>query len=156
MRLGRIRHDDVEGIVARGLCCHLSVGGDHITHARATVLAGEWQNRGGASCESGDAGLVKVVGGLKSSGGLLLNVAVAVDSAGQHEQSSGINVFGARCERRRDGCDFAGSVYGNIGANGATLGRHERAIADGGRDGLRRFRHGRQKLCVRGRHKRLR
>ena len=84
-RLARIGHDHVEGVVDHRLLRPLAVVGDHLAHRLAAMLGGERDHRGRAAERRRDRAGVEVVGVPDAHARELLDVAVAVDPARQHQ-----------------------------------------------------------------------
>ena len=127
-RLARVRDDHVEGVVDHRLPGPLAVVGDHLQHRGAAVLGGERDHRGGAAERRRDRPAIEVVGVPDPHARELLDVAVAVDPARQHQQARGVDL--ARAARQILGeRDDAAAAHADVGAEGVRGGHHG-AVAD--------------------------
>ena len=93
--LRRVGDDEVEGVVHHRLGAGARVVVlDHFAQRLSPVLGGEGDDGGGAAEGGGDGSGMEVVRAHHPEGGLLLDVAVAVDAAGQHEALLRVNLAG--------------------------------------------------------------
>ncbi len=125
---GRVRDDHVEGVVDHGLGRALAVVGDHRAHRLAVVLGGKRDHGGGAAERGRDRAALEIVGVPDAHARELLDVAVAVDPAGQHELARGIDLApGARqlLGQRRDPAVADADVAAHAVGRG-----HDGAVAD--------------------------
>ena len=126
--LGRIGHDHVEGVVDHGLLGALAVVGDHLAHGLAVVLGRERDHRRGAAERRRDRAAVEVVGVPDAHARELLDVAVAVDPAGQHEPACRVDLLRRARQSLREG-DDAAAADADVAAE-AIGGRDHGAVAD--------------------------
>ena len=92
-----IGDDQVEGVVDHRLGRRrLVIVLHHLAQRHAAMLGGEGDHRGGAAERRRDGAGVEIVGAHDAHAGLLLDVAVAVDAARQHELAAGIDLARGR------------------------------------------------------------
>ena len=105
--LARVGEDHVERVVDhRAALGVLVILVHHGLQAHADVLRGERDHRGGAAERRRRGGALEGVGVHQAGGGELLDVAVAVDAAGQHQLAARVDLALALVEAfadRRDG-----------------------------------------------------
>ena len=65
---------------------------DHLAQRLAAMLRGERDHRRGAAERRRDRGAVEIVGADDAGRGVLLDMAMAVDRAGQHELAGGVDL----------------------------------------------------------------
>ncbi len=93
-RLARVRDDHVEGVIDHGLLRALAVVGDDLDHRGAAVLGGERDHRRGAAERRRCGAAREVIGIPDPHAGELLDVAMTVDPARQHEPAAGVDFLG--------------------------------------------------------------
>src|SRR6185503_2407845 len=120
----------VEAVVDHGLGARaLVIVGDGRGDRGAAVLRREWNDGRGAAERRGHRAAVEIVRRHDAHARELLDVAMAVDAAGQHVAALRVEVALARRELRRHGDDlFAGDA--DVAARGLVRGRH-RTVANG-------------------------
>src|SRR6516164_1852521 len=127
--LGRIRDDQVEGIVDN----RLRKGGlmilrDDLAQRLAAVLRGERDHRGGPAKRRRHCRTVEIVCADDPGRGALLDMAMAVDTAWQHQMSARIDLLRAGTEVLAED-RYEAILDANIAISGVSGGRH-RAVAD--------------------------
>ena len=114
--------DHVEGVIDdRALCRQGVVVVDHGLQAHALILGGKGDHRGGAAGGGGAGRGLEGIGVDQARGRELLDVAVAVDAAGQHQAAGRVDGVGGGaepCAQRRD----AAIGDGDVAARGAVGG----------------------------------
>ena len=98
--LARVGHDHVEGVVDHRLLRPLAIVGDHLDHRLAAMLGRERDHRGGAAIGGRDRAAVEVVGVPDPHARELLDMAVAVDPARQHQPAARIDLARGRAAGR--------------------------------------------------------
>ena len=122
-RLGRVGEDHVEGVVDhRALAGEAVIVLDHLRQVHADVLGGERDHRRGAAERGRDRGALEGVGVHHPGGRELLDVAVRVDAAGQHELAARVDLAPARPEVAADRGD-ALAADADVGLEGVGRGR---------------------------------
>ena len=128
-RLGRVGDDHVEGIVDdRALAGEAGIVLDDLRQVHADVLGRERDHRRGAAMRGRDRRALPGIGVHHPGGRELLDVAMRVDAARQHQLAARIDLATARREAAADRGDaLAGDR--EVGLEGIARGR-ERAAAD--------------------------
>ena len=123
---GGVGDDEVEGVVDDRLGARAAVVRlDHLAQRLPAVLRGERDDGGGAPERGGDRPGVEVVRAQDPGRRLLLDVAVTVDPAGQHELAGGVDLVVAFVEVEGQGRNCAvpdphvGGVRVGRGCDGA-------------------------------------
>ena len=101
---------------------------DHLAQGLAAVLRRERDDGRGAAERRGHRAAVEIVGADDPGRGFLLDMAMAIDRAGQHELAAGVDLARARRQPATQGGDHA-----VLDADVAVLGiggRDHRAVAD--------------------------
>ena len=105
-RLVRVRDDQVEGVVDDRLGAGTrSVVRKHCRHGIAAMLRAERHHRRRAAERRRHRRRVEIVGAHDAHRRQLLDVAMAVDAAGQHEPAAGVDLAPAGSERWAERCD---------------------------------------------------
>jgi hypothetical protein len=126
----RIANDQVEAVIDHGLGARaLVIVGDRGRDRSAAVLRGERDDRRRAAERGGHRAAVEIVGRHDAHAGQLLDMAMAVDAAGQHVTSVGVDVAPARRQMLRDGDNLL-AADAEIAARGLGCCRYD-AVADG-------------------------
>jgi len=127
--LARVGEDHVEGVIHhRAALRILVILVHHGLQAHADVLRGKRDHCGGAAVGGRRRCALERVGVHQAGGRKLLDVAVAVDAAGQHQFAARVDLLFALVETFGDGRDGR-SADADIGLHGVGRGRH-RAAAD--------------------------
>ena len=106
--LARVGEDHVERVVDHGAALGvLVILVDHRLQAHADVLRGERDDRGGAAEGRRRGGALEGVGVHQAGGGQLLDVAVAVHAAGQHQLAARVDFLLALVEPFADRRDLS-------------------------------------------------
>jgi hypothetical protein len=125
-----IADDQVEAVVDDSLgACALVIIGDGSGDRRAAVLGGERNDRRRAAIRRGHGAAIEVVRRHDPHAGELLDVAVAVDAAGQHVPAPGVDIARAGGQPLGDRDDLL-SGDADVGTHRLGGGRH-RAVTDG-------------------------
>ena len=133
--LARIGEDHVERVVDHGAALGiLVILVDHRLQAHADVLRGKRDDRGGAAEGRRRGGALEGVGVHQAGGGQLLDVAVAVHTAGQHQLAARVDFLLALVEPFADRGDLS-PADADVGLEAVGCGR-DRAAADHQIEGL--------------------
>ncbi len=128
--VARLGDDQVEGVVDDRLGAGATVVVlDHRAQRLSPERHGEGDDRGVAATGGGDASGAEIVRRLDPPVGLLVEVTVAVDPAGQDQHAGRVDLLGARAEGRAERRDPA-AAHAHVAAHRVRRGRHRAAPND--------------------------
>ena len=114
----------MEGVIDGGLGLRRGVVILHdLAHRHAAMLGGEGNDRGGAAAGRRAGAGEEIVRRHDAEGGLLLDMAVAVDAAGKHQLALGVDLAAAPGKCRAD-CNNAPILDADVGADDVCRGCH--------------------------------